>query len=205
MKNKQKILLIILLIIFIFLSICVNFQLTQKIDNSVYNLIKNIRNEQLTNILIVFTNLGGILNLFFITLIIVIILFLLKKRKYAIAIALNIMISSSAYIILKNIFARPRPDKTYSLINESGYSFPSGHSTNNMAFYGLIIYLIYTNVKNKIFRNLCCCILAIVPIIIGFSRIYLGVHYFSDVIAGFCLGLICVCIFLSYIYDKIKD
>jgi len=176
-----------------------------KFDNYIFNYVKTIRNESLTNILIFITNMGGTIGLFFITLVTVIILFLLKKRKFAIAITLNILISTSTYVILKNIIQRARPDIQERLIEETGFSFPSGHSTNNIAFYCLAIYLIYKNVKSKKARNMLCIILSIIPISIGFSRIYLRVHYPSDVLAGFCLGGMCVIIFINLIYKKIKD
>lgn len=180
-------------------------QIINAFDNAVYSFIINIRNPILTEILKVITNFGGILNLFIITLVTVVILLILKKKKFAIAISLNILISSTTYIILKNIFQRPRPPIGERLIEEAGYSFPSGHTTNNVAFYGLAIYLIYKNVKNKVLRNVLCCILACIPLIIAFSRIYLRVHYPSDVIAGTVLGIVCVVIFINFIYKRISE
>ena len=103
MKKKQKILLIILLVIFILLSICVKLGLTENIDNEIYNMIKNIQNNSLTQILKVVTNFGGIPSLFFITLVTVITLLMMKKRKQGIAIALNIFISSAIYNFKKYI------------------------------------------------------------------------------------------------------
>lgn len=205
MESKQKIVLIMLLALFIVLAICMRFQLTDTIDNNIYSAIQNIQNESLTAVLISITNLGGISKLFFIMLITVIILLLLKKRKWAISIVANLMLSSIAYISLKYLIQRPRPDRIDSLIDEIGYSFPSGHTTNNTAFYTFAIYLIYKNVKNKKLRTFLCILLGIIPVIIGFSRIYLRVHYFTDVLAGFCLGIICVIIFISFIYNKIPN
>lgn len=177
-------------------------QIINTFDKAIYNFIINLRNPVLTEILKVITKFGGIFSLFLITLVIVIILLVLKKRKFAIAISLNILISSLTYIILKNIFQRSRPPIDERLIEEVGFSFPSGHTTNNVAFYGFAIYLIYTNVKNKKIRNVLCCFLAFIPAVIAFSRIYLRVHYPSDVIAGCVLGIICVVVFVNFIYKK---
>lgn len=177
--------------------------LTQNLDNEIYNLIKKIQSKELTKILIVTTNLGGILSLFSIALITTIILFLFKKRKLGIAVELNLIISTCVYILLKNIFQRPRPDVIENLIDVTGYSFPSGHSTNNMAFYAFAIYLVCENVKNKKLKIIFCVFLGMIPILIGFSRIYLRVHYFSDVIVGFCLGIINVVLFINYVYKRI--
>ena len=204
MKKRTKVIFIILLSIFIILAIAVVCGLTQNIDNNTFNIMEKIRNENLTSIVVLITNLGGLPSLFFIMAITVIILFILKKRKAGIAVALNLIISSCTYVIMKSLIQRPRPIVEQSLIIERGYSFPSGHSTNNMAFYALAIYLVYNNVKNKKIRNTICIVLAIIPILIAFTRIYLGVHYLSDVIAGLCLGAICVTIFINYVYNRIK-
>ena len=174
------------------------------IDNNVYAFIQKIQNETLTKVLKVVTNLGGVYSLFPIAILTALILFFCKKRKCGIAIILNLLMSSAMYVFFKNIFQRPRPEIAEQLINETGYSFPSGHTTNNVAFYGLAIYLIYENIKNKKIRNILFILLSIMPILIGFSRIYLRVHYFSDVIAGMILGSISVILFISYIYNKIK-
>ena len=204
MKKKYKILFGILLAVFIFLFLCVQTGMAQDIDNEIYKLMQNHQNEGLTNLLKIITDLGGTDGLFSIALITILILFFCQKRKYGIAMALNLMISSITYFILKNIIQRPRPPIHERLIEETAYSFPSGHSTNNMAFYALAICLVYQNVKNKKLRNGICILLGCIPILIGFSRFYLRVHYISDVLAGFCLGIMCVIVFMSYGYQKIK-
>lgn len=204
-KQKRNIILLVTSLIFIILLINVLTGNIQKFDDNIYGFVESIRNENLTNILKVITDMGGTVGLSVITLLTVIILFIFNKRKYAISVTLNIAISTVSYILLKNIIQRPRPLVSERLIEEAGYSFPSGHSTNNIAFYGFAVFLIYTNVKNIKLRNILCVILSIIPLVIGFSRIYLRVHYPSDVIAGFCLGVFCVTVFLSTIYKKIKE
>lgn len=174
-------------------------------DNYIYEIVKNTRTDILTDVMKVLTELGGVTGLFLIALIISIILLILKKKKMALGITLNLIISTITYAILKNILQRPRPPIEERLIEETGYSFPSGHSTNNMAFYSFAIYLVYSNVKNKTIRNLLCIILAIIPILIGFSRVYLRVHYPSDVISGFILGIVITILFITTIYKKIKE
>lgn len=204
MKKKYKILFILLLFVFIFLWIGVKTGVLQNIDNTIYNEIKNWQSKELTQGFKAITNLGGTVGLFYIALVTIFILLLCHKRKIGIAIALNLMISSIAYMLLKSMIQRPRPPVEERLIEETGYSFPSGHSTNSMAFYLLVICLIYQNVKNEKLRNALCLILSIFPIVIGFSRVYLRVHYMSDMIAGFCLGIMCVILFMSLAYQKIK-
>ena len=89
---------------------------------------------------------------------------------------------------IKNAVQRPRPDDILHLVNEGGFSFSSGHSITSMFVFGMLIYLVRINVKNRTAANVWTVILAIPMICIGLSRIYLGVHYPSDVLAGWCLG-----------------
>lgn len=204
LKKRKKVLLGILIGILIVLWIGLYFDKTQFIDNKIYGVIQNFQNDIFTRVLEIITNFGGIVSLFSIAFITFLILIIKNQKKYGIAIMLNLMISSISYILLKNIIQRPRPPIEERLVQEVGYSFPSGHATNNIAFYILIIYLICQKVENKKIKNLLIIVLGSIPLIIGFSRIYLRVHYFSDVIAGFCLGTICVILFISFIYPKIK-
>lgn len=191
-------------IIFILLWIGIATGATDGFDNFVYQHINSIRSNFLTNILIVITELGGVIGLFVILLITDIILCKKNRIREATAITLNLIISTLVYVILKNIFQRERPVTGNILIDEVGFSFPSGHTTNNVAFYALAIYLVCINVKNKNIRNVCCGIFTIIPILIAFSRIYLRVHYPTDIMAGFCLGIILTVLFTSFIYPKIK-
>jgi len=123
-------------------------------------------------------------------------LIIIKQKKVGIAICLNLLFSSILNWTLKNIVQRPRPNE-FRLIDESGYSFPSGHSMVSMAFYGFIIYLIYKNVENKYLKWGLITFLEILIICIGTSRIFLGVHYTSDVIAGFLISIAYLMIFTN--------
>lgn len=204
MRKRDRNLFSIVLLLFIFLLVCVKTGIIQNIDNYVYDIIKNWQSEGVTKVFQIITNLGGMATLSVISFVTIIILFLCHKRKYGISIVFNLMISSLTYLLLKGIIQRPRPPVEERLIEENGYSFPSGHSANNMAFYALAIYFIYENVKNKKLRNVICILLGIMPILIGFSRVYLRVHYMSDILAGFCLGIMCVILFMSLMDTKIK-
>jgi undecaprenyl-diphosphatase len=102
--------------------------------------------------------------------------------------ALNLVSVVLINQVLKYIVQRPRPDG-FRLISEVGYSFPSGHSMVSMAFYGLCAWMVWTYERDRILRWLCCLSFASIVVVVGMSRVYLGVHYASDVIAGFCVSL----------------
>lgn len=91
--------------------------------------------------------------------------------------------------LIKTAVQRPRPDDVVHLISEGGFSFPSGHSITSMFVFGLLIFLVRSNVRNKTAANVLTAVLSIPMILIGLSRIYLGVHYPTDVLAGWCLGI----------------
>lgn len=131
------------------------------------------------------TNFGGAIYLIGIATILFIVI---KNKRIGIAIISNLVVVTILNQLLKRILQRPRPEE-FRIINESGYSFPSGHSMISMAFYGFLIYLIYKNVKNKYLKWSFVTVLGILIISIGISRIYLGVHYTSDVLAGFLIAI----------------
>lgn len=127
-----------------------------------------------------------------------IILFItIKNKKTGLLVGANLIIITILNQALKIIVQRPRPTE-YRIINETGYSFPSGHSMVSMAFYGFLIYLIYKNIKNKYLKISLMLILSILIIMIGISRIYLGVHYTSDVCAGFLVSLSYLIIYMNF-------
>ena len=95
---------------------------------------------------------------------------------------------------LKTLVQRPRPEG-FRLIEETGFSFPSGHSMVAMAFFGLIVWLVWRYEANRRQRALLTLAFAVVIVMIGVSRIYLGVHYASDVLGGFCASLIWLAVY----------
>lgn len=139
------------------------------------------------------TNFGGAIFLITLT---VILFILIKNKKIGLSIFSNLVIITVLNQLLKRILQRPRPTE-FRIIEETGYSFPSGHSMVSMAFYGYLIYLIYKYVKNKYVKWILILLLSILICSIGVSRIYLGVHYTSDVLGGFLVSISYLVLFIS--------
>ena len=149
----------------------------------------------------IITNFGGAIFLIAIT---VILFILIKNKKIGVAITTNLVLVALLNQLLKNILQRPRPTE-YRIIQETGYSFPSGHSMASMAFYGYLIYLIYKYVENKNIKWILITLLSILICSIGISRIYLGVHYTSDVLGGFLISISYLVIYISAINKFLLD
>lgn len=166
------------------------------IDTKVYSFIAdNIMSDGITSVLKVITELGGVA---FIVLAGVLIFMFCKKIRWFVTFDLvGVTIINQ---VIKHIVRRPRPN-VLRLVEEDGYSFPSGHSMVSMAFYGIIIYLVYKNVTNKYLKWTLITLLSLLILSIGFSRIYVGVHYFTDVVGGFLLGIAYLIIYIN-IYNK---
>lgn len=193
-KNYKFIILLICVIIFLAIVEEVFEKESMTIDLIIYKIIvQNMRTDILTSIFKVITNFGGAYCLIVIAILSAI---FIKDKKIAISILTNLAIITILNLILKNIVERPRP-VGYRLIDETGYSFPSGHSMVSSAFYGLIIYFIWKNIKNKKLKYISCVLLGILIVLIGISRIYLGVHYASDVLGGFTISIAYLIIFTS--------
>lgn len=200
-KDYKWIILFICVILFLAILEDVFEYETLALDTSVYTIVvEKMRNPILTDILKIITNLGSAFVLITIT---ILSLIILKNKKIGLCITLNLALSTLLNVLLKNIIQRPRPEG-YRLIEETGFSFPSGHSMVNTAFYGLLIYLIIKNVKNKKLKYALSILISILILAIGFSRIYLGVHYTSDVLAGFLISVAYLIVFTTILHDILK-
>lgn len=200
-KNLKWFILLIGLIIFLELAEDVFSKEILRADMIGYKLISSfLISDFATPIAKFITNFGGVLVLVVTT----IILFIsIKNKKIGLSIFANLCMITGLNVLLKQIVQRPRPTE-YRIITETGYSFPSGHSMISMAFYGFLIYLIYQYVKNKYLKIGLIVFLSILIISIGISRIYLGVHYTSDVMAGFCIAISYLVLYISSVNNWIK-
>ena len=161
------------------------------IDKLAYQFfIEKLRNDKLTTFMKLATKLSNPEIMIVIAIIsIIICIKFIKNKKLSLGIILNLAGITIINQILKFIFRRERPIG-YRLIEMSGYSFPSGHAMVSLAFYGLLIYITKRLVKNKYLKILLIILNIAIIILIGVSRIYLGVHYLSDVLTGYSISII---------------
>ena len=201
-KNYKWIILFLCVVIFLELALDVFQKEIMTKDVLGYKFISTyLISDSITPIAKVITQMGGAIALVTIT---IALLLFLKNKKIGIAIAINLGVATVLNLLLKHIVQRPRPTE-YRMISETGYSFPSGHSMVSMAFYGFLIYLIYKQVENKKLKWGLIITLAILIVTIGISRIYLGVHYTSDVLAGFTISVSYLIVYTSIVKKFILE
>lgn len=179
---KKKYLFIIPLCLFIIDYLLIQFQIVQPIDWVVYHLVQNLKCDFMTSFFKLCSNLGS--TWFYVILVLLLVIF---KNKKDIWVGIHLLIIQGINRFIKALVKRARPPQIYHLVKETNYSFPSGHSMSAMAGYGLLI--IEVQKSSLKYKTIIKVFLAIMIFLIGLSRIYLGVHYFSDVIGGFLLSL----------------
>lgn len=193
MKKKLLLLfLFILSIIFLGLTILVLTDNITAFDDIIYDTLISLRSKPLDFYFKSITKFANTIPI--LCLVIVLLLILDKKERYLLG--TSALSSVLVNTIIKYLVARPRPDHL-RLIKQGGYSFPSGHSMISICVYGLLIYLIQTKVTNKKLKIVSTILLSILIISIGLSRIYVGVHYPSDVLAGYSLAGILLIIIIN--------
>ncbi|CAN5714069.1 hypothetical protein BH11BAC4_BH11BAC4_15300 [soil metagenome] len=130
-------------------------------------------------------------------------LFYLKKRRDSFMIVAVSITSTAVLFLLKSLLQRQRP--LVPLISRAhGYSFPSGHTFSSIVFCGILAYIVYKSVQNSLLKWTLIISLFSFAFLIGFSRVYLKLHYASDVIAGWCLGIIWL-ILAKWILNKMEQ
>lgn len=133
-----------------------------------------------------FTTLGGtIIDVFMIA---VLVFLPMTTKQVGIPVAATAIVSTVLNKVIKAIVARPRPLEM--LLEETSFSFPSGHAMNNAAIYIALMMCLLPLCKNKAQKGIVITIFTIIPLVIGTSRVYFNVHFASDVVCGWCLGAI---------------
>ena len=194
-KRKQVNLVILFIGIFILMSSGYN-SLLKPLDNAIVNFIQGLENPILTSIYLNTTNIADMKQSAIITVMIVIVR---KFKREALFLTFTMGTCGIVMAFIKTIFNRPRPN-IHRLVELNSLSFPSGHSTSATILY-LSIALIYIKLMKKTtYTPILVAIAGILFIVI--SRIYLGVHYPTDTIAGVSLGSVIVLIYNLVYYSR---
>ncbi|MFC3885203.1 phosphatase PAP2 family protein [Bacillus songklensis] len=188
MKQRHLPFIILPILFFLLLAFIYKTSVIKGLDLVITLSAIDIRTDRLTSFFITVTEIGSWHVMAPIWFILLILLMVLKKAGTAIFLTVVFWGSRTLNWLLKETFDRPRPEID-QLVHEAHYSFPSGHAMNSMAFYGCLALLLVIYCREKKTLRLTIHILLLILILlIGTSRIYLGVHYFTDILAGYSMG-----------------
>ena len=172
------------------------------IDLSVLEFMVSIRNDFLNLVVAAITHCGDTVTIVALCAILVI---LPTRKKYGFPLTLAALTGLAIYKPMKHIFLRARPDVMYHIVEQGGYSFPSGHTTSSIIVYGLLLYLIRKHCKNETLKNILSGVCIFLACLIPPSRLYVGVHWTTDVLCGIFIafGVVTLVIaILERIYKK---
>jgi membrane-associated phospholipid phosphatase len=175
-----------------------------KVDRWVMLNILHFRTPLVTKIMTIFTHTAGGIAITAGSLIIMI-YFLFKKRfDYLIAYISAVIGGSILVLLLKIVIHRRRPAAESSLTGAGGWSFPSGHAMMSVIFYGMVLYFTIRRIRSWELRVFMVMAAGFIVFLLGLSRLYLEVHYLSDVLAGYAGGLfwLTVCITALEVYRR---
>ena len=180
-----------LLTLFVFVYIANEIVLEKEtgFDTAIIHSISSLDSPGATSIMILFTFFGSHIFLFPAYIVLIIGLWIKKNKKLAVYVAAIGLTSTAILFSLKTIFQRHRPLDPL-IRNVTGFSFPSGHSFSSFTFYGLIAYILWQTNISKTLKITASILLFLFAATIAFSRVYLQVHFPSDVVAGFCLSVV---------------
>lgn len=193
--------------IFVFLAVRYEMNGNLSMDIAAIEFSKTIRSPFLTGLFKVVTHFGSFLTIGILTAIMAIVIKPLLVKIFAVA---NIAIVGGFCLVVKYLIKRPRPVDV-NLIKETGFSFPSAHAMIAVVFFGFLIFLILRYIKNKSLKITLTILFSVLALIIGYTRVYLGVHYLSDVLAGIVAGIayltaaILLYLFLEKKFKKVKN
>lgn len=209
MKNKKieniicSVVITVSILCFLAIMLFVLLKKNLIIDQNAIKFTLNIRNKGLTNFVKLFTHLGSI---YFILILCLVVFLVFKNKQVGIFTGLSVLIGSIISVVIKYIFRRERPFHI-ALINEVGFSFPSAHSLISFCLFGMLAYFVLQYVKPVWCKIILSSFLILTSILVALTRVYLGVHYFSDVVAGMFLGIaiVAITIIIKNAINKLKN
>jgi undecaprenyl-diphosphatase len=205
MKTSKTLVLVnaISLLVFIFLTIGIFYSsFLVGLDSSISTFMSSIENDFLTSFLIAVSFIFDIKSVFIISFILSVYLWIKYSKKEAIFFIGVVGLSEIIVYILKELISRARP--LNSLVTETSFAFPSGHAATAVVFFGALIYLISIKNRSKNLKLITIIISSILILLICFARLYLNVHWFSDVLGGTAIGIFILtgCILLKGIFNR---
>ncbi|WP_125606460.1 phosphatase PAP2 family protein [Lapidilactobacillus bayanensis] len=156
-------------------------------DNLIYGWLKPLHPNS-TPFFTLYTKIGNPAVISTITLIVILVLIAIKHWRWSVFLTINMIIGNLINHLVKSIVQRPRPSLPH-LVVETGYSFPSGHATAAVMFFGSLILIGHYLIKQRSWHHLWITLMLLMLLLLGISRLYVQVHYPSDVTAGFLLAL----------------
>ena len=165
-------------------------------QTQIYDYMLTIQNPHLSKFLILFTKTSNPIPILIGTLTVCLLLFLKRYRMESLLILLSIITLTFSNVLLKNWFSRERPPFE-RLIEETGYSFPSGHSMMSFGIAILFAYLLFHISRNRWLSSVLSLIGLCYSFTIGFSRIYVSVHYLGDVLGGYLAAISVTCLLIA--------
>lgn len=157
-------------------------------DSLITQLVLSLRSAALTDVMIVISMIGST-GVVIGSVIVLGYLVLTKHRKEAVIYSAMVLMGAGINTLLKFIVQRPRPGE-FALVTETNFSFPSGHSMDSFIFFLTIAYFAFHFTRSKTITTVVTIVSICLVLLIGLSRIYLGVHYPSDVLGGYVAGFI---------------
>lgn len=192
--------IILLIVSFIVIKNSSIYKYIVNFDYKVIEFFGNINDKRLTTSMCFITNFGD----WYIPILIIVCIFLIIKNKwYFYTLSSSYLLSGIVVFITKILVARPRPLEALIKI-PSSYSFPSGHTLTSLIFYMTLFYLM-TEKSNKLIRITFGLLFCFLIVVVAFSRVCLGVHFFSDVVGGFILGMPCLLCCINIIEKNFKE
>ncbi|WP_233434888.1 phosphatase PAP2 family protein [Mesobacillus jeotgali] len=189
---------------FILMSYMVQAEYLVAFDRVIIDWVQGLEVEGLTAAMKFFTYIGSLRFIVILSILIFLFLFYVLKHRLEILVFLSVVyITPILNRLLKLYFHRARPD-FHRLIEIGGYSFPSGHAMNAFSFYSILAFLLWRHVPTHMGRNAVILLSTFMIIAIGLSRVYLGVHYPSDIIGGFLASGLWV-VAVIWLFQRYKE
>lgn len=201
MNKKRKLAILSLTLLFIALIVLIKIDMISWFDEPIYQFITKNITPNITNIFKVITFFGSTIFIIILSVICFLVFLIIKKKNCSFIVATVIIISTVLNNTIKLIIRRPRPE-VLALAVENSFSFPSGHTMAAVSLYGILLFIALKSNLSKKIKTIISIPLFCLPILIGISRIYLGVHFASDVLGGIIMSVILLLISTNVIAQK---